>query len=749
MARETPRRQVGNIAKQAVKKGIYHGRLAEPYDGIGQYVLVSLSMGSVSSAYKARIAAGDFGTGTKFPVGTPVSISVHRGRVEILSLGNKRGAAMFAVTPRSFVIESDASWKTIKAVRGAALPDGWNEVGFDDSGWSAPFTNVGSHGLSTVRKDNVAIPNDGCIARREYEISEEDLNGADVTFKYAFDNEGTVYINGVAVVTLTGDGASNWNNDHATTLPRSYFQAGINCVALRAINESDGTVGGTPPAGYHGAVYIELVTSSAVPTSGSSGSGGGGNLPAPDNHGHAHNDLTGRTVAGTHPASAVTDASGTTVQDHIDDDTIHGGGGVGPVLGTLTPDGVPVAVSTGTHDAFAGACRLDDGRILGVWRRGSTHLAGGVIYGKIGTLAGNRKSVASWGSGFTIYSNAEDVRCEDAVSIVDGQIVIYARLYNGTANHSPFILICNDAPEDFTSSSTWGSPISVPLTAYSTQNVSQGYIRKLRSGKYMAMFDGISGSNRENGILLSDSLTDWSSMTRTVVGTVANNFSEINIVEIPNGHLRAFLRSETDEMTYTKLSEDGGATWSVASLAYDGYGYPMVRRLLSGLWLTIYRQRPNGDNCWRSSEDGITWSAETVLDATGDRSGYATILQLTFDSILTIYARENTAGTTSDLYSQIFTDSSTAVTFHADLSDVTPDQHHARRHRVESDADHWTTETDTAKVLAPNGSGGLAFRAELGVPSGHYEVVMAGSGVTLEPVTNEAEDDWVYGWVSD
>lgn len=89
MAREEPRRQVEDIARKAVPKGIYHGRLAEEYDGISQYVLVSLSTSSVSVAAKARVAAGDFGTGQRFPVGTPVSLSVYRGKVEVLSLGTK------------------------------------------------------------------------------------------------------------------------------------------------------------------------------------------------------------------------------------------------------------------------------------------------------------------------------------------------------------------------------------------------------------------------------------------------------------------------------------------------------------------------------------------------------------------------------------------------------------------------------------------------------------------------------------
>jgi hypothetical protein len=67
---------------------LYRGRLAEDYDGIGQYVLVALAASSVGSAYRARIAAGDFGGSRIFPLGTPVVIRSHHGQIEILSLGN-------------------------------------------------------------------------------------------------------------------------------------------------------------------------------------------------------------------------------------------------------------------------------------------------------------------------------------------------------------------------------------------------------------------------------------------------------------------------------------------------------------------------------------------------------------------------------------------------------------------------------------------------------------------------------------
>lgn len=68
---------------------VFRAFLAEDYDGIGQYILVALAGSSVASAYKARIAVADFGTGQVIPRGTPVSVFCNRGQIEILSMGAK------------------------------------------------------------------------------------------------------------------------------------------------------------------------------------------------------------------------------------------------------------------------------------------------------------------------------------------------------------------------------------------------------------------------------------------------------------------------------------------------------------------------------------------------------------------------------------------------------------------------------------------------------------------------------------
>jgi len=84
-----PNRRLQEISQTQNRQRAHRGYLVENYDGIGQYILVALSRGSTASAYKARIASGDFGTGQVIPVGTPVIVTSIRGQIEILSMGAK------------------------------------------------------------------------------------------------------------------------------------------------------------------------------------------------------------------------------------------------------------------------------------------------------------------------------------------------------------------------------------------------------------------------------------------------------------------------------------------------------------------------------------------------------------------------------------------------------------------------------------------------------------------------------------
>ena len=87
--RERPSSSVRRIAKTAHQPRVFQAFLAEEYDGIGQYVKLTLSRNAVTAALLGRLGSGDFGTGQTIPEGTPVSVFSYRGHLEVLSLGAK------------------------------------------------------------------------------------------------------------------------------------------------------------------------------------------------------------------------------------------------------------------------------------------------------------------------------------------------------------------------------------------------------------------------------------------------------------------------------------------------------------------------------------------------------------------------------------------------------------------------------------------------------------------------------------
>lgn len=350
-------------------------------------------------------------------------------------------------------------------------------------------------------------------------------------------------------------------------------------------------------------------------------------------------------------------------------------------VGSLSADGDPQTVTDDSfHNTFPGLARLDARRVLTVYRKGTNHASGGNIVGKIGALADDHESVASWGTEFTIRDDATlDLRCEDGVSIIDGRLVIAFRTYDGADNHDPSILICDDLPTDFTEASTWGSPIALPDPGGTVQEYTQGHVHKHSDGTYLLGGGFDSGGTHTVGVFRwTGTLEDAATASFVTVYSGAGDYSEITLGILPDGTVRALGRSDTNDDFDTKTSADSGATWSSNANAFDGHGNPMWRILKSTLSLSVYRISPNGDTAWRSSSDfGATWSGETTLDTTGTRNAYASLVQLTPTKILCIYGVEYSSdGSTGggDLFTQIFTDTSTFVPNiqGTSLSDDTP-----------------------------------------------------------------------------
>lgn len=220
-----------------------------------------------------------------------------------------QGAVQLAATtpglgdPGFGFIETDDTWRVLNTI-GVPAPTGWNTVGYDDSAWDLAFAAAGGvypAGLTMDSEVGVpVVPSDEILLRQEFFIEAADLIGADVVLKYAADNGGRFYVNGVEIASLTplfsGSPTSNFTSDHATTLPRASFVEGLNCVAIYATNDSAGTAGNIPPGALRAGIYIEIPTRNALGTSDNA---------AREDHDHRHVDILGRDAPEQHPATAV------------------------------------------------------------------------------------------------------------------------------------------------------------------------------------------------------------------------------------------------------------------------------------------------------------------------------------------------------------------------------------------------------------------------------------------------------------
>lgn len=336
-------------------------------------------------------------------------------------------------------------------------------------------------------------------------------------------------------------------------------------------------------------------------------------------------------------------------------------------VGSVTAGGSPVAITNdSSYNAFPGLARLDPDRVILVYRKGSDHVGSddGRFVGKIGTLAADKRSVLSWGSEFEIYNHASlDVRGENPVAVIDGVVWVSGRHYNngGTGdNQLPFVLKCNTPAADMTSSSTW-TKYDITMSQGSVQNYTQGHLIKLQNGNYLQPVGWDSGGNHTVGVAIVTDPQNWQAPSFVTVGSGANDYSEICVIKEPDGTLTAHLRADSDATHKRATGDLAGTTWSSVANLFDAQGYPMFRRLSSGIRLTIYRSDGGtSDTGWRQDTTGAdtAYGSETILDTTGSSNEYAAILQLTPTKVLAVYCIENSSGD-ADVRSQIFTDSST------------------------------------------------------------------------------------------
>ena len=352
--------------------------------------------------------------------------------------------------------------------------------------------------------------------------------------------------------------------------------------------------------------------------------------------------------------------------------TINGSGVT--VVGTVTADGSPFTMSSGADfRGFPGAAWLTNptatehttgDKFLIVYYHGNTHLTNSRAVGKIATVTSTLPWTYTLGSEFDIENITADIRCDDAVSVLDigggdYRAVVAAREFNGTANHSPHILICDTSSATMTSASTW-TRYNVGLSGH-TQDLLSGRVLQLQDGSYLCAAYHITGATTTTAVVKSSSITNWTSPT---IVNITTGYNEIDVEEVTPATLIAHMRNVPDTHIGSSTSTNGGTTWSAPTNIFTGKYFPTWRVLNSGLGLSIHADTAASDVTIRQTQSGVTdtgWGSETILDSGGAYiSAYGTLLQLDNNHVLAIYGLESTEPDPidSDLYSQVLTDSS-------------------------------------------------------------------------------------------
>lgn len=201
---------------------------------------------------------------------------------------------------------------------------------------------------------------------------------------------------------------------------------------------------------------------------------------------------------------------------------------------------------------------------------------------------------------------------------------------------------------------TWGAPMRVPVSAPHGPTV-------LRSGELLYLGKDFSsdlgqvGGTAIEAARSGDNGSSWEVVGSVPVAekTVASNYHEPHVVELPSGRLVGMIRIQNygnDKLADSGIehfsmmqteSDDGGRTWSRArALGFHGSPPHLLRHSSGVLILTYgYRLAPYGQRVAFSYDDGATWDYDWILrdDGPGSDLGYPATVELTDGELFTVY----------------------------------------------------------------------------------------------------------------
>lgn len=145
------------------------------------------------------------------------------------------------------LVATDDQWTTLELSWAGGTtnpePQGWRDVGFDDSAWSPayipddPYPNwadiAGAEWLSSTGRATGHLTSEIWIARRQFQLT--GAPDGDGVLTWNVDNYASIWINGQALVTTAG----HWTTTFTTVIPEAVLQSGTNVIAVQVFQDAN------------------------------------------------------------------------------------------------------------------------------------------------------------------------------------------------------------------------------------------------------------------------------------------------------------------------------------------------------------------------------------------------------------------------------------------------------------------------------------------------------------------------------
>jgi len=297
------------------------------------------------------------------------------------------------------------------------------------------------------------------------------------------------------------------------------------------------------------------------------------------------------------------------------------------------------------YNAFPGMCKLEDGTLIVVYRKGTSHADDkGKIVMKTSSDLG-----LTWSSESTIYEDPTyDVRDPCITRLSDGTLIVSFSKRDHSAGSSlvdgVYVIKSTD------NGASWGPPINVNSSFTEWCMCSAPVIELPNGDLLLGLYGRNTGDSYDSAscIKSTDGGDTWGS--ESIIGngpTDGRSYQEPNLVLLANGDILALLRT-SDDVIYASSSTDSGASWSTPQAKFTGSGSPRTICLNSGTLLCVYRAKTTGsanEIASRISRDnGSTWTpdwAEFFVDVTEKAMEYAAPVEVVNGMVAVAYSLEN------------------------------------------------------------------------------------------------------------